>query len=394
MKVIVFQGQSQYDVLRTYSALYTQNLQKCGIEAITCDMNLIDNNTYLEIVDKFQPDFTIAYNPVVYMYENNLNHYQKTKIPHIVRLGDNPYYHVYRRALKNPNDPHLYTVSHQKSYEYSVNELGLKRYTFMPHNYAQSHYKVEFRNKIFPTVFFGTYYNPEKILLKLKETITSNQAYKVVKDFCTIIKEQVLVSKELLNGPIEFYFSNYLSRIYKLDRKQIAELTLQVFYFIDHYYRNLVRQVVLTEFAKSGLDMIVFGREDTKFLLNQFSNVDVYQPINYHEYINVLAHSKVAINITPMFKSNHERIPTTLFNSTVLCTNVMEGLIENNPDILNSSIFYNLKNLKETADIIKEVSENERSYNELIEEGLKLAHKNFTFEKDIEQVIKIYNSKF
>ncbi|WP_042142564.1 hypothetical protein [Paucisalibacillus sp. EB02] len=394
MKAIVFQGQSQYDVLRTFSSFYTQQLQEYGIEAITCDMNIIDSKMYLELVEKMKPDFTIGFNPVTYFYENNLNHYQKTKIPHIVKLGDNPFYHVFQRALKNPNDPYVFTVAPQKTYQYSFNELGVERFCISSHNYAQTNYKVGFNNKIFPTVFFGSFTYPESILLKLKEVTNSNQIYKIVNDFCFLIKEIVVNMKELLSEPIEIFFSNYLEKEYKLEKNQITKLTLQVFYYIDSYYRNLVRQVVLTEFAKEGLEMIVFGREDTEKLLSEYSNVKIQQPINYHEYINVLSQSKVSVNITPMFQSSHERIPTTLFNSTVLCTNIMDDLIQNNPGILESSIFYNLSNLKETVNAIKEVSENENVYQELIDKGLILAKQNFTFERDIKLMLDIYQRYF
>lgn len=394
MKVIVFQGQSQYDVLRSFSGFYTKKLQDYGVHAITCDMNIVDNSMYLNIVDKFKPDFTIGFNPVTFNYENNMNHYQKTNIPHIVKLGDNPYYHVYNRSLKDPNDPNVFTVAPQVSYEYSFNDLGVKRYSISSYTYGETHYKVDFQSKIYPTVFFGTYIDPEKILLNLKKITNSNQIFNIVSNFCVSIKEDVISTKELLTEPIEIYFSNYLKEIYHLEKRQITDLTLKVFYFIDHYYRNLVRSIVLTEFAKNGLEMLVFGKEDTKKLLSQYSNVKVFQPINYYEYINLVSHSKVAINITPMFKSSHERIPTTLFNSTILCTNIMENLIENYPGILESSIFYNLGNLKETVDVINEVSEKESYYNELVGKGLEIANENFTFENDIKSILDVYSRKF
>lgn len=394
MKVIVFQGQSRYNVLRNISASYTKNLQEYGIEAITCDMNLIDSNMYLQIVDKFKPDFTIGFNPVTYVYDNNLSHYQKTQIPHIVNIGDNPYYHIFRRALKNPNDKYVYTTTTQTSFKHSLEELGVKRYSILPNNYAESEYQIDFKDKIYPTVFFGSYENPEKILLDLKKRTNSNQIYKIVNEFIKQIRDYVINGNELLPEPIELYFSNFLENSYNLPKQERIELTFKVFYFIDHYYRNLVRELVLSNFAKEGLEMYVFGGEDTKALLNQFNNVKVYQPIDYHDYINVLAHSKIALNITPMFKSNHERIPTTLANSTVLCTNIMDDLIGTNPDIVNTSIFYNLGNLKETVEIVKEVSENEQEYKELVEGGLLLAHQNFQFENHVSEILKINANAF
>jgi len=98
----------------------------------------------------------------------------------------------------------------------------------------------------------------------------------------------------------------------------------------------------------------------------------------------------VAINITPMFTSFHERISTTLANSTLLCSNVMGGLISDYPAILESALFYNLDNLKETVQVIKEVTSNEEEYSEIVSKGLELSTEEFTYERDIKEHL-LYN---
>lgn len=376
MKAIVFQGQSQYDVLRNYSAVYAQELQKYGVDSILCDMNLVDSNRYFEIAQNLNPDFTIGFNPVVfYSNEDNMLHYQKTDIPHIIRLGDNPFYHAYDRALRNPNDPNVYTVAPQRNYEYAFKQLGFERYSILSHVPATQSFKVNFENKIFPTVFFGSYTNPEKILNRYKEVSNSNQVFNVIRKFCEYIKEYLENEGTFLRESIEFYFSNFVYDEYKLDKNQIKILTKEAYYTIDQYYRNLVREKVLMLFAGSGLEMVIFGREDTKKLLERYPNVKVYSPVNYHDYLNVIAHSKVSLNISPMFKSSHERITTALFNSTLLCTNIMEDLIERNNEIMESSLFYNLNTITETVETITEIVSSKLIYNDLVETGLTIAKK-------------------
>lgn len=54
-------------------------------------------------------------------------HYEKTNIPHFVRLGDSPYYHLYNRALKNPNHPLVYTLASETSFIRQMNDMGVNR---------------------------------------------------------------------------------------------------------------------------------------------------------------------------------------------------------------------------------------------------------------------------
>lgn len=394
MKVIVFQGQSQYDVLRTYSTLYSKNFRESGIEAITCDMNIVDQEMYLRIADKFQPDFTLGFSPVCYIYEDNTLHFHKTQIPHLVWLGDSPYYHVFDRALINPNDPLVFSFITERFFENGFKELGVNRYDIKTCSPAEQNSPISYKNKIYPIVFFGSYTDPNKIIQRLKEVCKSELLLNAVLNFCSMIKDHVVTVKSILREPIEVYFSSYLLSEYKLDRDQITLFTKEFYYYIDHYYRNLIRQVVLTTFAEENLDMFVFGREDTQALLDKYPNVRVFQPVCYSEYIDILSHSMVAINITPMFTSFHERISTTLLNSTLLCTNIMEDLITKHPKVLNSAIFYDLGNLKETAQVIKEIINNEEDYSTLIDNGLKLGREEFSFEKDIEETINIFKSNF
>lgn len=394
MKVIVFQGQSQYDVLRTYSSFYTQQFQQYGIEAITCDMNIIDSEMYLELVKNFKPDFTISLNPTCYFYENSIMHFNKTQTPHLVLLGDNPNYHLFNRALKNPEDNLVFSIITEKFFEYNFKQMNINRYYKKHIVPAKKEYEVPYTNKIYSTVFFGSYINPDKILHRLSNSTISKELQVVIHKFCNIVKEHVIYSKTILSEPLEVYFNNYLFREYKWDFEQINKVTKEIFYFIDHYYRNLIRQIVLTTFAVEKLEMLVFGGEDTASLLNKFENVKVMSPVNYIEYINILAHSKFAINITPMFTSFHERISTTLFNSTVLCSNFMEDLVSQHPELLESSIFFNLNNLKETVQFINEIDTNKDEYTLMIEKGLHLATKKFTFQKDIEEIIKVFNNNF
>lgn len=107
-----------------------------------------------------------------------------------------------------------------------------------------------------------------------------------------------------------------------------------------------------------------------------------------------MSQSKVVLNITPFFKTTHERISNALFNSTLLCSNEMEDLITNQPDIKNSSLFYNLNNIENISENIKEVMQNREKYNMMVELGKEIAVQNFNYEKYLSTLVELYKSVF
>lgn len=123
MKAILLQGNSQYDVLNTTTTFFSKAMSSYGIENIICNLNIVSAQEYLEIVKTFKPDFTISNNPICYLYDG-ITHHEYTNIPHIVRLGDHPYYHVGERALKNPNAKTVFTIAPQQIYVSAFEKLN------------------------------------------------------------------------------------------------------------------------------------------------------------------------------------------------------------------------------------------------------------------------------
>lgn len=390
MKAIVFQGQSQYDVLNTGTQFLAQEMNKAGIETITCNMNIVDTSEYLELTTEFKPDFTLGANPVCYFF-GELTHHEYTGIPHIVLLGDHPYHHIGNRALIRPNASTVFTIGPQAYYNRAFKQLGVTRYQINNHTPSKEHFYTSFENKIFPTVFFGSISDPYKLVDSLKEQ--SHELFQITNEFIMEITDRVSNSGKLLCDSIEVYFEKFLSEK-NIVEEQIVRISKAIFPYIDMFYRNFIRIITLQEFAENGVELWIFTNGNVNEYFEKYPNVKIKPAVSYIDCINIIAQSKVSLNVTPMFNLSHERISNTLFNSTLLCSNEMSELVQRNPQIQKTSLFYNLDTIGEVTEKIKEISQNKVLYTQLVEAGKQLAENKFSYEKDIQGIVNIVKNEF
>ena len=307
MRIIIFQGTSQYDVLRESSRRLSQGFQELGHEAFVFDMTFWNSEDYLRIVDEFKPDFTIGHNPVCYFYDQLL-HYEKTEVPHLVRLGDSPYYHMFDRALKDPSHPLVYTLVSETSFITQLHSMGMNRYGRIKAMSAQkvNHYGVE-NFRPFPIVFFGSLESPEEIINGIQAQNTSKLADKIL-EFISILPEWMNQSGVFLHLPIDQFFSEFVQLDKLVPPEQQINLLRVVYPLIDKYYRNYTRAHVLKTFAEQGLPLYVFGSGYVQTLLAPYDHVKLFSPVSFRDCLEIYANSKFVLNISPMFFYAHERI--------------------------------------------------------------------------------------
>ncbi|WP_016837998.1 glycosyltransferase [Ureibacillus thermosphaericus] len=389
MKAILLQGNSQYDVLNTTTTFFSKAMSSYGIENIICNLNIVSAQEYLEIVKTFKPDFTISNNPICYLYDG-ITHHEYTNIPHIVRLGDHPYYHVGERALKNPNAKTVFTIAPQQIYVSAFEKLNVNRYSILNISPSTERFNIPFDNKIFPMVFFGSIMDPYKKVDELREK--SENLYNLVNQFIQVIINKLSTELQLLEESIEIYFENFLKENLPLPESEIINISRTLFPIIDSFYRNFTRIIILQEFAETGLEMWIFSDGDAHQYFSKYPNVIIKPSVSYLDCINIIAQSKVALNVTPFFKTTHERISNALFNSTLLCSNEMEDLTTNHPNIKQSSLFYNLNSINHISETIKEIIQNKEKYNRMIELGREIATNNFSYEKYMSSLVDLYRN--
>ena len=97
MKILMFLGQSQYDVLRSCARETASALRGLGHEVITYDLMVLGAEGYQQLYRAWKPDLTVGFNPVyVPLDSRGTPHHAVTGTPHIVCLAPHP-----------PPPPHL-----------------------------------------------------------------------------------------------------------------------------------------------------------------------------------------------------------------------------------------------------------------------------------------------
>jgi|GEM_PF-4223934 len=305
MRIVVFQGQSNYDVLRDLSRFTADGFRQWGHDVFLCDMNWVDGLDYIRAVHEFKPDFTLGYNPICYWF-NGRTHFEATGIPHFIQLGDSPFYHVTERALTEPDHPLVYTLLNETSFLQQMKEIGVKNFRRVKTYQAVSAFKESNHNyRSFPIVFFGSLF-PYEAEIKNIQSIFDGQLRDILLEFLSFLPEWMNHNGVFLPVPIDQFFNNCVDM--KLEDQYRFDFMKMIYPFIDRYYRYYTRSFVLEQFAKSGLPLMVFGDEHTKTLLSEYPNVKVFSPVPFRECLEIYAQSKIVLNISPSFFYAHERI--------------------------------------------------------------------------------------
>lgn len=395
MKTIILQGISQYDVLTRTSEIFANEMNKYGIDTVVANLSNINKKQYLNLVEKFDPDFTVGLNPVTILYGND-NHHEYTKIPHIVRFADHPYYHVGNRSLSNPNAKTVFSIAPQSIYQAALEKLKVENYEMYEVPHGKELFYSDYYSKIYPVTFFGSIKNPsEDIDYIIQKNEVDSTVSKILIDFTKQLVDILNSTGKFLEDSVEIYFENFLKVNYKLSDNEIINISKKLFFVIDSYYRNLMRISILQEFAETGIEMYIFSKGNVaKEYFSKYSNVTIKNEVSYFECINIISQSKVCLNISPMFKSTHERVINSLYNSTIFCSNEMVDMQSAFGELNEIGYFYNMNNISEIAEQLKVVMMNEKLYNEKVQNGKEFAKKNFTYNGVIENMVGIYNRYF
>ena len=158
----------------------------------------------------------------------------------------------------------------------------------------------------------GTYLNP-------------NSYYEVInnlpKDMSEGIKNVIDIMKSDNNITFEKAIKQYIHTnnndyklIYENDIKK-ASVYNTMFFMADIYIRAYIRENVLDEFAKSGVNLVVYGEKYNESHIAKYKNVKIMPQVSYIESILKMTNYKYVLNIMPNFKAGiHDRVVNAMIN--------------------------------------------------------------------------------
>ena len=138
---------------------------------------------------------------------------------------------------------------------------------------------------------------------------------------------------------------------------------LELNFFADMFIRAVIREELLMEMLRSGIDVDIFGHGWERFILkcDMVQNkegvfggkVKLHGETDYKNLPDIYADSRIALNVLPWFKAGqHDRISLAMCNGSVCVSD--ESIYLENKFVDGEYIFmYSLEDMHGAAEIIK-----------------------------------------
>ena len=167
--------------------------------------------------------------------------------------------------------------------------------------------------------------------------------------------------------------------------------------YIDFYVRIHARNQVIRSLLNAGMTVAVCGRNWSEFPKNEIEKTHLQilgEELPYEEVIEVMADSKVVLNVMPWFKDgSHERIAMGSMNGAVCVTDASKYVHEIWGE--TGVVYYDWRKPDELVKKLRKLSENKIEAERIAAEGQRIAEENMTVEtfteiikEKIESVLK------
>ena len=164
--------------------------------------------------------------------------------------------------------------------------------------------------------------------------------------------------------------------------------------YMDSYLRIHVRNKVIRALLAAGITVTVCGRNWSRFPQTENEKKYLYilgEEMPYTDVINVMADSKIVLNVMPWFKDgSHERVAMGSMNGAVCVTDSSIYLKENWGE--NQAVFYDWKNTEMLVEQVKEILVDSEKAEKIAENGERVAKEKASVKVFAEQIKSVIES--
>lgn len=370
-KIVILEGQSQYNVLNKACHLMAQGMEENGYQVKVLDLTQFsDFQSLAEAIITEMNDsglFLMSFNAIYHDVQLNdgTSFYGKLGYKTLGFLVDHPYYHKAR--VERAQEENIYIGCIDPDHVSYINHYypSIKHTAFLPHFSFQSDHLIPYEERTIELYYPGSYKNPEEYKNNLA------QLPKVFADIAAEAFKRMLKDKNLT---LEEALKRYLASVnFEYSQEDFVEIIGQI-YFVDHYVRDWRRDSIVRTILKAGIDITVSGKgwDDLK---REYPNLHIIGEagLDIEENIEAIANSKILFNTFPNFKNGtHERIFTAMRNGCVCLTDPSGYLLEqfeNNEDL----VYYDIDKIDRLPAIVRDLLENPEKAMRIAENGYKKA---------------------
>lgn len=379
MRVVIYKGQFQYDVVNDFSYSIGNILGKKGAEVIYVDLTSVSLRD--DILRAFQQpvDFVLAFNGIGYelMYEDQ-SLYDFCNTVFVIWLVDHPA-HLYERILA-PIKNKIVICIDDTHVDYIEKNLDASIITsFIPHAVRQEPYYFNLTDKIYNLVFAGHIGGNEKHIEKIIELEQKIPNLR-----------QIILQELSIEGNINL--GNFMSMLYKKQPilkiwvAQNPNLDSMILHFVDRYIRTIKREHIIQGLLDEKIQIDFFGTIPENHMFLQSPYFNYHGILEFNEMKSIFKQSKLVLNVMPNFPNGgHERIFTSMICGALPVTDTNVYIEQHLSNILS----FNFKDFGLVAERIRDLLENEQQFEKLIWENYQLVSEQHIWEIRLEELLYV-----
>lgn len=381
MKVMVFKGVSQYNVLRQATDEVVLGFQDAG-----CEVKIVDAamGEVFSIPEMSQYDFIFSTQAIL-MDEIGIEN-QKVLLPEVVKVPqigwifDDPLIHHYDRCKSARFDwTAILTIDQNALDDIGVMLPETKNVSFLPHGGFPSSYFVQKDiDVLFPCSMFG-----EKAM----------EEFGINSDIERLLVEGTL---KLLRANMTISPRTALKEIYRLSDIEVTQESMTMGYnvlcYLNYYMEYITKKEMLESLLNEGIKIYAAGNGFEEYKDKYPDLIDWKKGLDIKDVVDLNNRSKVVINpLYPVLeKGYHERIFTAMLNKA-LCFSPRSDFLESN---LGDRIEYvDLHDVSSFAKRVKRALELfDGGRQERLEDNFQWAAENHTWRKRGQTIVEKFRN--
>ncbi len=379
--ILGLRSKTQYNAMNVFMEEILFEMKNLGVK--TSEFNIESYETYDEVVadlNMLKYDAVFTMNGIPLTEPVFCKYLLKDGVIFCTYLVDHPCYHHLRLA----SDGYPYTLA--LSPDYGHVEYIEKYYkniwceAFLPHGGCGAKNIVPYEKRKTAVSFFGSYKPPEKIL-------SAGDGSRLSALFLDIAHTLILNPAMTLEDAVKDGFESIGLGEESAFAKRMAAASE-----IDRYVRNFYRRKIIGAIADAGIEIDVYGNGwDGLDILNK-GNLKIHPALDYRQSLEVMADSKISLNIMPWFKrGSHERVFSSMLCGALALSDESTYLREECEDG-KTIAFYSLKDLDALTGRIETLLSNEKMAAEIAANGYELASKKHTWAHRAREILDYINT--
>lgn len=386
-RVMMIKSRSLYDSLRVFTDKLAEEFGKRGIETVILDLMSSKEqiNDVLVYCAVNHVDAVFSFNHIAYNLEvDNKTIAECMEAPEYVWIVDHPMRHIHRFMNHSGSGTKVKVVTVDEDHSEYANKYidTISDARMIELGGIKSDKDILYSERTIGVLFTGSYYSPEHTLQELKDVELSDLINTVLHDIIDMMKQNPRISEE---KAFQIYFKDHgwdslTDKIPSFMQKLII---------IDTYLRNYRRHECIRTLAESGIKVNVYGTGWENFDCKAKENIIVGPPVGYLESLDIMADSKIVLNMMPEFKrGTHDRVVCAMCNGAVALTDpstYYETEFTDGEDI----VFYDMANLEELPRIVNDILSDEEKAGSIALNGQKKALLDHTWKNSADELIRM-----